>query len=151
MQEQNCEKIVARPEPRTPIRKVKIKIGSNTILITAPIKTALIAINEYPCVSINGIQPLCQHDKKRTTGINFQIGSSKSDSTGWTSKEQHDLFRKQKSNHANQDSKHQQHEKCRIKNAIGFPTIIFTQFDTGSRRTAKSNEICKCLNNQCNR
>ena len=26
-------------------------------------------------------------------------------------------------------------------------TIIFTQFDAGSRRTAKSNVICKCLNN----
>lgn len=63
MQEQNCEKIVARPEPRTPIRKVKIKIGSNTILMTAPIKTALIAINEYPCVSINGFNPCASRQK----------------------------------------------------------------------------------------
>lgn len=57
MHEQNCEITVARLEPRTPIPKVKIKIGSSTIFTTAPSRTEPIAINERPCVSINGLSP----------------------------------------------------------------------------------------------
>ena len=47
-QEHICEITVARLEPLTPILSAKIKIGSSTILIIAPISTDPIAISEYP-------------------------------------------------------------------------------------------------------
>ena len=51
------EMIVASAAPRTPIPAAKIRIGSSTMLITAPISTENMAILAFPCPLINVLSP----------------------------------------------------------------------------------------------
>ncbi len=47
-QEIAWEMMVARAAPRTPMSNPKIRMGSRTILVTAPISTESIAVREKP-------------------------------------------------------------------------------------------------------
>ena len=55
--EHACDTIVASAAPRTPICNPKIKIGSSTMLITAPISTDNIPVFANPCAVINAFNP----------------------------------------------------------------------------------------------
>ena len=57
MHEHACDIIVASAAPRTPICNPKIKIGSSTMLITAPISTDNIPVFANPCAVINAFNP----------------------------------------------------------------------------------------------
>ena len=52
-----CERTVASAAPCTPISNPKIKIGSRTIFVTAPITTVIMLILENPCAAIKAFSP----------------------------------------------------------------------------------------------
>ena len=55
--DKDCEIIVARAAPATPILNPKIKIGSRIIFVIAPIKTVSILVFAKPCALIKALRP----------------------------------------------------------------------------------------------
>ena len=58
-----CEMTVAMAAPATPIWRAKIKMGSSTMLMMAPIKTESMPLRLWPCVMINWFMPVAVRAK----------------------------------------------------------------------------------------
>ena len=52
-----CDSTVANAAPRTPILKPKIRIGSSTMLVIAPMMTVNILTRENPWAEMNAFMP----------------------------------------------------------------------------------------------
>ena len=56
-QETPCEITVASAAPRTPMFRPKMKIGSSTMLHTAPMSTVIMPVVAKPCAVMNAFMP----------------------------------------------------------------------------------------------
>ena len=52
-----CDMTVAHAAPRTPMPRTKIKMGSSTMFVTAPMTTVIMLIFEKPCAVMKTFMP----------------------------------------------------------------------------------------------
>ena len=56
-QDRACEMMVAQAAPATPMLKPKMKMGSSTMLATAPMSTESMPVLAKPCAVMNAFMP----------------------------------------------------------------------------------------------